>query len=133
MQFSTAFDMEFPVLEGSFEPVELVTPRDQLTTHQPGELPRALAEEQLRKTYWRVIFRRVQYGTYNDKSACLLVIETKFHPGDRKRHRFTSASISVELGSDGGEEEHVEVLKLAPERAYGITVPEHHSSNWAIR
>ena len=30
-------------------------------------------------------------------------------------------------------EDQAEVLRLACERAYGITVPKQHSSNWTIR
>ena len=128
--------MDFPILEGTFEPAELETPRTQLTTNHPGELRRALAEEQLCKTYWRVTFQRVQYGTCNDKPACLLVIESKFHPGDRKRHRFTSASISVELSSDDGKEEQVgdfEAGSRARLRDYGPRATQLELGNKVIR
>ena len=118
----------FADLSGTFSPI--ITRDGHLDEYQ---LTEAIAEQQLRKTYWRVTFRRVQYGTYQGSPACLIVVDGKFAPEDRRRHRFTWARIKVQLLSDGGGNSSVQVLKLAPERAYGVTIPEVHTSNWALR
>ena len=121
----------FPGLEGYFEPAE--SPSFHLNEPQPVQ--EAIVEQQLRKTYWRLSFDRVQFGTYKGKPACLLVIEARFAPEDRKRHRFTKVRIGLEF--EGGDDEKkkgdVEVQRIAPEWARGVTVPEMHTSNWAIK
>ena len=117
----------FPDLEGYFEPLEALEGH----LSEPQLVPKAIAEQQLRKTYWRVSFQRVQFGNFQGHPACLLVVETKFAPEDRRRHRFTKAQISMEF--IGEQRDDVEVQAFAPEWAKGITVPEEHTSGWAIR
>lgn len=116
----------FSDLEGSFEPVDI--PTGQLS--QPDFAQKTIAEQGLRKTYWRITFRRVQYGFYQGSPVCLVVVDGKFHPEDRQRHRFSWARIGIKFSSN---KDPVEVLKVVPERAYGITVPEKRNSSWALR
>jgi hypothetical protein len=116
----------FPDLDGSFEVAELA--EGQLD--DVGSIQTDIAEHQLRSMHWRLSFKRVQYGLLHREPVCLVVFEGKFHAEERKRHRFTWARISVEFK---GEQSPVEVLKLAPERAHGIHVPEERKSQWALR
>lgn len=116
---------QFLDLEGDFEVVDEV--QGQLDA---GSIQAAIAEQQLRRTHWRLSFQHVQYGVYYDEPVCLLVIEGRFHSEDRKRHRFTWLRVSAEFDGSG---EAVEIEKFCPERAYGISVPEDRTSSWAIR
>ena len=116
-----------PDLEGYFEPVEARGAH----LNEPQPVESAIAEQQLRKTYWRLSFQRVQFGRYGGKPACLLVVEARFAPEDRKRHRFTKVRIGLEF--EGEEKSDVQVQQFAPEWARGVTVPEIHTANWAIR
>lgn len=116
-----------PDLEGYFEPAEA----RGVHLNEPQPVQEAIAEQQLRKTYWRLSFERVQFGRYQGKPACLLVVEARFAPEDRKRHRFTKVRIGLEF--EGEEKGDIEVQRFAPEWARGVTVPEIHTSNWAIR
>ena len=117
----------FPDLEGYFEPIE--ASEDHLS--EPHPIQEAIAEQQLRKTYWRISFKRVQFGTYHGDPACLLVVEGKFAPEDRQRHRFIRVQISMEFL--GEKKDEVKVKSFAPEWARGLTVPEVHTSNWAVK
>jgi hypothetical protein len=69
-------------LEGTFEPVE--ASRDQLDAIQNTHLEATreiITEQELRKTYYKLAFKQVQYGTYCGKPACVLVVEVlKFAP-----------------------------------------------------
>lgn len=116
-----------PDIEGYFEPVE--TQGAHLSEPQPVQ--EAIAQQQLRKTYWKLSFQRVQFGRYKGKPACLLVMEARFAPEDRKRHRFTKVRIGLEF--EGDEKGDIQVQQFAPEWARGVTVPEIHTANWAIR
>ena len=116
-----------PDLEGYFEPEG--APGVHLNEPQPVQ--GTIAEQELRKTYWRLSFERVQFGRYKEKPACLLVVEARFAPEDRKRHRFTKVRIGLEF--EGEEKSDIKVQQFAPEWARGVTVPEMHTSNWAIR
>ena len=113
-------------LEGEFE--EVVLPGDTLSPDD--QIQEAIGEQSLRKSYWRISFRRVQYGTYNNEPACLIVVDARFHAEDRKRHRFTWAKIAIDFRSN---EDSVEIQKIVPDEANGVTVPEYHSSSWSIR
>ena len=116
----------FPDLHGNFEVADLA--EGQLD--DAGSVQSAIAEQQLRNTHWRLSFNRVQYGSLHGEPVCLVVVEGRFHAEESKRHRFTWVRISAEFH---GEQSPVEVLKLAPERAHGIHVPEERTSQWAIR
>ena len=116
----------FPDLVGSFDVAELV--EGQLDVVDPVQS--SIAEKQLRNTYWRLSFRRVQYGSFYGEPVCLVVVEGKFHAEESKRHRFTWVRISAEFK---GDQHPVEVLNLAPERAHGMYVPEERMSHWAMR
>ena len=118
----------FADLSGTFDPT--APPDNHL---DDSIFTEAIAEQQLRKTYWRVTFKRVQYGTYQGSPACLLVVNAKFAPEDRRRHRFTWARIKVQFFGDDGGKSPVQVVELAPEEAYGVTIPEVHTSHWALR
>lgn len=120
-------NLSFPDLEGHFDISE--SPGGHLD--EPQLVQEAIAEQQLRKTYWRISFKRVQFGKYRGHPACLLVVEGKFAPEDRKRHRFVRVRISMEFS--GETKDQVQVRSFAPEWARGITVPEVHTSNWAIK
>lgn len=121
-----------PDLEGYFEPVE--TEGRHLSG--PQQVPEEIAEQQLRKTYWRLSFERVQFGRYLDQyagelPACLIVVEARFAPEDQERHRFTKVNIGLSFeGEDKGD---IKVQRFAPEYARGVTVPGVRTSNWAIR
>ncbi|KAL6717721.1 hypothetical protein ACLMJK_005636 [Lecanora helva] len=117
----------FKDLEGYFEPAK--DPGGHLRESEP--LDDGIAEQQLRKTYWRLSFKRVQFGEYQGRPACLVVVEIKFAPEDRKRHRFTKAQISLKF--EGKEKKDVKVEGFAPEEVRGISVPETHTSNWVIK
>ena len=116
-----------PDLEGYFEPI--TTQGAHLS--EPQSVPEAIAEQQLRRTYWKVSFERVQFGRYLDIPACLLVVEARFAPEDRKRHRFTKARVGLEF--EGEEKGDIEVQGFAPEVARGVIVPEVHTSAWAVK
>lgn len=113
----------FADLEGNFELVD--APAGQL-----ADIPAAIAQEQLRRTYWRLAFHRVQYGTFRDQHVCILVVEGAFHAEDSKRHRFTW--IRLKVGFKGATNP-IEVLGIAPHQAVGISVPEQRASNWTLR
>ena len=121
-----------PDLEGYFEPVEIQErhlSKSQLISEE-------IAEEKLRKTYWNLSFKHVQFGRYTDDvagplPACLIVMEARFAPEDRERHRFTKVTIGLEFEGDARDD--VKVRKLLPEYARGITVRKLHASHWAIR
>ena len=119
-------DDPFLDLEGEFEEV---VPEDD-TLSRDDQIQEAIGEQSLRKSYWRISFRRVQYGTYHNEPACLIVVDGRFHAEDRKRHRFIWAKITIDFQD---KEKSVEVQETVPEEAYGITVPEYHSSSWSIR
>ena len=116
----------FPDLDGSFEVVDPA--EGQLD--DDNSVQAAIAEQQLRNTHWRLCFKRVQYGSLHGETVCLIVVEGKFHAEESRRHRFTWVRISAEFK---GEQSLVEVMKLAPERAYGIHVPEERTSQWSLR
>jgi len=122
-----------PDLEGTFEPVE--APGDQLDAIRNTHLEATreiITEQELRKTYYKLAFKQVQYGTYRGKPACVLVVEVDLRAPERGRHRFKGVSIEVEFLKSSALDTSVEVLKFAPETVYGRSITEHHSSNWAI-
>lgn len=116
----------FADLDGDFEVAEL----GEGQLDDAGSIQTDISEHQLRSMHWRLSFKRVQYGLLYHEPVCLVIFEAKFHAEERKRHRFTWARISVDFE---GEQSPVEVLKLAPERAYGIHVPEERVSQWTLR
>ena len=121
-----------PDLEGYFEPIE--TEGGHLSG--PQLVPEEIAQQELRKTYWRLSFERVQFGRYFDQHAgplpaCLIAVEARFAPEDQERHRFTKVKIGLSFeGEDKGD---IKVQRFAPEYARGVTVPGIRTSNWAIR
>lgn len=61
----------FSDLEGSFEPVDI--PTGQLS--QCDFAQKTIAEQGLRKTYWRITFWRVRYGFCQGSLVCLVVVD----------------------------------------------------------
>lgn len=116
----------FPELGGGFELVDVFD--GQLD--DGDSIARLIAQEELHRTNWRLTFCRVQYGTFGGTPACLLVVEGKFHAEESRRHRFTWVRIKVDLSQTG---DPVEVLKIAPQQAYGIKISEQRTSNWSLR
>ena len=114
----------FAELEGNFELI------DGNTGQLDDIISPAIAQEELRRTYWKLGFRRVQYGTHGDQQACLLVVEGNFHAEDSRRHRFTWIRLSVRFK---GAASPIEVLEIAPHQAFGISIPEQPASNWTLR
>ena len=126
-----SFDL--PDLEGAFEPT--TSSREQLSGlyNTPDEVTRTTITEQvLRKTYYRLSFQQVSYGTYDGSPACLLVIDAYFHADDSHRHRFTSVRINIEFLKSNPSDEQVEVKEIAPELAYGKSILEQHSTSWSF-
>ena len=119
--------LPFPDLEGYFEPQEAQSGH----LSQPQPIPEEIAEQQLRKTYWKVAFQRVQFGRYRNKPACLLVVEARFAPEDRQRHRFTNVTIG--LGFETEQKGELKIQGFAPEWARGIEVPGTSTSSWTMK
>ena len=117
-------EIDFTDLEGNFELVD--APAGQLD----DIISPAIAQDELRRTHWKLAFRRVQYGTFRGQHACLLVIDGNFHAEDSGRHRFTW--IRLKIGFKGSANP-IEVLEIAPHQALGISVPEQRASNWTLR
>jgi hypothetical protein len=112
-----------PDLEGTFEPVE--APGDQLDAIRNTHLEATreiITEQELRKTYYKLAFKQVQYGTYRGKPACVLVVEVDLRAPERGRHRFKGVSIEVEFLKSSALDTSVEVLKFAPETVYGRSI-----------
>ena len=116
-------ECKIPDLEAHFELVD--APAGQLD----DAISPAIAQEELHRTYWNLTFHRVQYGTFRDQHACVLVVEGKLHAEDSRRHRFTWYRLKIGFK---GAASPIEVLGIAPHLALGISVPEQRASNWAL-
>ncbi|ETS85178.1 hypothetical protein PFICI_03203 [Pestalotiopsis fici W106-1] len=84
-------------------------PDTQLAIRNQGRVNRQLAtHETLGRTGYSAYVRHVQYGSYQEKPACLVVVDFSFRFPTRSNNRFTSAYIEVrfEKAPQGASEPH---------------------------
>jgi len=85
-----------------------------------------ITEAEIKDTYCSAKFDTVQYGTYNGRPACLIIMTYIFHASNPSVHRFRRATIEIKFtlppspAKPRAKPRPVEILSYAPEKAYGM-------------
>lgn len=117
--------------------IELKPSSDELrpTKNIPTDAPnrQTITEETHRHTTLQTTLRQVQFGTYNEKPTCLLVLafRFKFRPGIHRVKSvkvhidFSSPSTSIPAGAPtGGTSQSISVVNIEPKVLLGAPVYE---------